>query len=328
MLTINIISTALSPITHMHGVAGNVALLQREAVIDEGGGLHFVPCLSGNALRHVLVRTPAAQYMADAIGLDVMPYQLADLLWHGGRLTKANPLTAKETKELMGYIPFFALLGGALPGQILQGCLKVSRALLICSETAHIIEKQTGVHVESAQGAESFVGSYQYTRGAEENNPEAIADRMIYEGECVRVGAKFYHTLSLENPSRLAIGCLLRALYDASKDIGGMGRIGHGELHMEWHCAEIDDPYAYIKDYEEYIQKTAAIITERLLGLFDAPKAKDTPELGVMDDTPKEAKKSRKKAAEKADRLVKKEAVKQLKAQNVELDFFGAVPEA
>ena len=326
MLTIQIISTALSPITHMHGVAGNVALLQREAVIDEGGGLHFVPCLSGNALRHVLVRTPAAQYMADAIGLDVMPYQLADLLWHGSRNEEFSS-KRKETKELMGYIPFFALLGGALPGQILQGCLKVSRALLICSETAHIIEKQTGVHVESAQGAESFVGAYQYTRGAEENNPEAIADRMIYEGECVRAGAKFYHTLSLENPSRLAIGCLLRALYDASKDIGGMGRIGHGELHMEWHCAEIDDPGAYIKDYEEYIQKTSAIISERLLGLFDAPKAKDTPELGVMDEIPKEAKKSRKKAAEKADRLVKKEAVKQLKAQNGELDFFGAVPE-
>lgn len=305
-MLIHFISTALSPITHMHGTAGNVALLQREAVLGTDGQVYSVPCLSGNALRHVLVRVAAARYLCEAVGLDSVPYQLADLLWHGGRLTKSNPLTATETKDLLAAVPFLALLGGALPGQILQGCLKVSRALLICAESADLIERRSGVTVHGVGGAESYVGSYLYTRGAEENNPDAIADRMIYEGECVRAGAKFYHTMTLEGASPLVIGCLLKALTDASKDIGGMGRIGHGELQIEWACDEIGDADALIKDYETFVKASAGPVRERLLSLFGEKQAEVKAEK-------KPAKRGKKAAIE---------------AQATTDDFFSALPEA
>lgn len=310
-MLIHFISTALSPITHMHGTAGNVALLQREAVLGIDGQVYSVPCLSGNALRHVLVRAAAARYLCDAIGLDAMPYQLADLLWHGGRLTKANPLSAADTKDLLSAVPFLALLGGALPGQIIQGCLKVSRGLLICAESADIIERRSGVAVHNVGGAETYVGAYLYTRGAEENNPEAVADRMIYEGECVRAGAKFYHTMTLENASPLVVGCLLKALKDASKDIGGMGRIGHGELHVRWACDEIDDADALIRDYEAFVMASADVAREHLLGLFGAEKPEKKPV---------------KKSAKKAKTTTHEEAADEaLKAVKTDYDYFAEV---
>lgn len=322
MITLHMLSTAVSPITHMHGTAGNVALLQREAILGVDGQVYSVPCLSGNALRHSLVRAPAARHLCEAVGLDAMPYQLADLLWHGGRLTKATPLSAAATKDLLDSVPFLALLGGALPGQILQGCLKVSRGLLVCSEAADLIERRSGVAVQNTHGAETFVGSYLYTRGAEENNPEAIADRMIYEGECVRAGAKFYHTMTLESASPLAVGCLIRALRDASKDIGGMGRIGHGELHIEWACDGIADENALVADYDAFLSASADVIREGLLGLF-VEKTDDADDSGGA----KKATKKSKKAAKKADDEVKRQAVDALKGADSGLDFFGAVPE-
>lgn len=316
MITIHMLSTALSPITHMHGTAGNVALLQREAILGKDGQVYSIPCLSGNALRHSLVRAPAAEYMCKAIDMPLMPYQLADLMWHGGRLTKANPLTASATKALLDSVPFLALLGGALPGQILQGCLKVSRGLLVCDEAADIIERRSGVAVQNTHGAETFVGSYLYTRGAEENNPDAIQDRMIYEGECVKAGAKFYHTMSLETTSPLAIGCLLKALTDASKDIGGMGRIGHGELHIEWACTNIavGDERTFIDGYSDYLKQNADTVKSALMDLFDEPVKVET------EEKKKPAKRSKKATDDKA----KQDA---LNATQTDLDFFGATPE-
>jgi hypothetical protein len=158
------------------------------------------------------------------------------------------------------------------------------------------------------------VGSYLYTRGAEENNPEAVADRMIYEGECVRAGAKFYHTMTLETASPLAIGCLIRALRDASKDIGGMGRIGHGELHIEWACDGIDDENELVQNYDAYLSISADAIREGLLSLFtEKAEPADKPE-----------KKAAKKAKKTADDKAKVEA---LKATQTNADYFAAIPE-
>lgn len=314
MITLHMLSTAISPITHMHGTAGNVALLQREAILGVDGQVYSIPCLSGNALRHSLVRAPAARHLCETVGLDTMPYQLADLLWHGGRLTKATPLSANATSELLDGVPFLALLGGALPGQILQGCLKVSRGLLVCSEAADLIERRSGIAVQNTHGAETFVGSYLYTRGAEENNPEAVADRMLYEGECVRAGAKFYHTMTLETASPLVVGCLIRSLRDAAKDIGGMGRIGHGELHIEWASDGVDDENALAENYDAYLSLSADAVRESLLDLF-TEKA----------EAPAKSEKSKKKAEKKtADDKAKVEA---LKATHTDDDYFGAVPE-
>lgn len=320
-MILHFISTALSPITHMHGVAGNVALLQREAVIGPDGQAYSVPCLSGNALRHALVRVSAARYLCDAVGLKDVPYQLGALLFHGGSLTKDTPLTAAQTKDLLDAVPFLALLGGALPGQILQGALKVSRGLLICSEAADIIARRSGVMPQNVGGSESYVGAFLYTRGAEENNPDAIGDRMIYEGECVKAGAKFYHTMTLEGAvSPLVTGCLLKALRDASKDIGGMGRIGHGELSIEWASEDIDDADKLIKDYEDFVTSTADAVRETLLGLFGG---------GTDAPAPKPKKAAKPKAAKaKADEPKAADSdgeTRQARLQDACGDFFGEV---
>lgn len=303
MITIHIIATALSPITHMHGTAGNVALLQREAVFTRDGELVAIPCLSGNALRHALVRTPAAEYLLNTCGLTDISYQLGDFLFHGGKLTKASPLSVRDTASLLRAVPSLALLGGALPGQILEGVLRVSRAILICRESADVIERRAGIELGAYHGCDEFVDSYLYTRSAEANNPDAICDRMIYEGECVRAGAKFYMTLTLDTRDRRVIGCLLKALKDSAGYIGGMSRIGHGELSFMWASDDIDedDESKLISEYENYVKRSSAVIADALTGLFDKP------------------------APEKAEKPAKGKGKKKLPES--ELDFFSEVPE-
>lgn len=259
MFELYAITTALSPITHMSGVSGNAALLKREQIITDEGTACQVPCISGNALRHALVRSPAASYLYKTAGLKDTSYQMADFLWHGGKLTKASPISCAKVKELMSMIPSVALLGGALPGQILEGALKVSRAILVCKETACIISSMTGFDVKPTMGAEYFVSPYLYTRSCVSNDPDAVSDRMIYEGETVCAGSKFFHKFSIESEDPLVIGCLIHSLLSSSRSIGGMGRIGHGELAFEWSAKDVK-----IKDLQKFVSLYTSHLTSNI----------------------------------------------------------------
>jgi hypothetical protein len=101
-----------------------------------------------------------------------------------------------------------------------------------------------------------------------------------------------------------------------------MGRIGHGELHIEWACDGIVDENALVADYDAFLSASADAIREGLLGLF-VEKTDDADDSGGA----KKASKKSKKAAKKADDEVKKQAVDALKGADSGLDFFGAVPE-
>ena len=54
---INFLATALTPITHMMGTKGNEALINREAVYVDGKVVN-IPYLSGNSIRHKMIREP------------------------------------------------------------------------------------------------------------------------------------------------------------------------------------------------------------------------------------------------------------------------------
>ena len=69
MPVIHFLLTASEPITHMMGTRGNVAILNRETVLGDGTPPVEVPVLSGNALRHALMREPAAGLLVDGLGI-------------------------------------------------------------------------------------------------------------------------------------------------------------------------------------------------------------------------------------------------------------------
>ena len=274
MPVIHFLLTASEPVTHMMGTRGNVAILNRETVLSKENPPVEVPVLSGNALRHALMREPAAGILVDGLGIKgETSFQLADLLYHGGNLTGGKTLNGEALREFCRAVPFVRVFGGAFPGNIVPGILHVGRGLLACAETRDTIIRLSGIDIGySAPPCDECIGEYQYTRGCED-----VAEddrRMIYSGECVLRGAKFYCRVELADCAReLEVGCLFSALQAADNVIGGCGRAGHGLLSIEYSC-EYTQEYvdACVAKYLAFVRDNATDAVARLNGLFDPEK--------------------------------------------------------
>lgn len=251
---IHCLSETLSPLTHMMGTAGNEAIINREQVYSNGK-LREVPVLSGNAIRHRMIREPGAIYLIKQCGLmGKLTIDQANYLLNGGSLTESSTTeNLGRIAEMQTLLPLIRLLGGSLKNQVVGGSLYVLRGVLVCEENRPALTKLLPEDIslpESAlRSAEDFVAQYQYTRGDASRRansaqlmeiPEDIGDDksnlMIYSGQAVVPGALWYHGFILQNISPLEVGALLHALqqWEAhGSTIGGQARIGHGQLRME-----------------------------------------------------------------------------------------------
>jgi len=262
-------STALSPVSHMSGTEGNEAILNRECVMTETGR-RFVPVLSGNAIRHRMIREPAGLHLIHECGLaGKINKRAANFFLHGGSLSESTArvdLNAKmEMKERM---PFVRLIGGALPDAIEEGSLRVDQGVLCCRENASRIGAISGLGAPSyLRSAEDFVGGWQYTRSdAARNEPDVIDRRqpdddesnlMIYSGQNVIPGATFIHGFTLEHAGPLEVGCLLMGIslwLSAGGHIGGMASRGHGKLDTRLLLPDGIDGQLLIDTYIEHVR--------------------------------------------------------------------------
>jgi len=249
-LKIHMLSTAASPITHMMGVQGNESILNREKVLHDGDVVD-VPVLSGNALRHRMIREPGALYLVDACGLrGKLNIDQANYMFTGGSLTESSTTdNLWSIAKLQEISPLYRLLGGSLRNQIIGGSLFVGRGVLVCDENKTTLEKVYPEVFDMDLGellpANKFISKYQYTRGDASRMKDAASmvenleehvhtNLMIYAGESVVQGAIFYHDLVLYNVSPLEVGAALHAVtawQNAGGTIGGSARIGHGRLN-------------------------------------------------------------------------------------------------
>lgn len=246
-------SEAVSPITHMSGTAGNEAIIAREAIVTPRGKLG-VPYLSGNAIRHRMVREPGARWLIEEYGL-IGRLSLAQLnfLFHGGNLTEGGGReNTARIAEFQRLFPLGRLIGGTLPDQILAGSLVVWRGSLVCEENRGYLEAVLpapfpGALPSRLRPAESFVTGYQYTRGDAAKSSAGLASResltageassnlMIFAGQSVARGAAFLHGFTIEHGSILELGALLWSLslwQAAGGTIGGQASRGHGRLKL------------------------------------------------------------------------------------------------
>lgn len=279
---IHFLSEAVAPVTHMGGVSGNEAVLNREKVVH-GNKVADVPVLSGNALRHKLIREPGAMHLVDVCGLrGELNIDQANFMFTGGSLTEsATSDNIPLISEMQSVSPLFRLLGGSLRNQVVGGSLYVSRGILACEENRTTIEKMCPVALDGLDNmlpAQSFVSSRQYTRGdaAHMKDADEIIDDiedakdsnlMIYSGESVIQGAVFYHNMTLYNVSSLEAGAALNAVhrwYNSGSTIGGSARIGHGELDtvimsdglVDW-FGSLKDPAELVADYCKHAEENA-----------------------------------------------------------------------
>lgn len=240
------ISEVLSPLTHAKGTEGNEMVIAREPVTTSGG-VRYVPHISGNAIRHRLVRDPGAWFLIDEWDLaGKLSMSQLNMLFHGGNLTEGGGReNTSRISEMERLFPLIRLLGGSLPSQILSGSMLAWRGTLVCEENRDRIGRLVpGEWMESRRlrPAESFVDSYQYTRGdAVKTAPSALppgecdgpSNLMIFSGQCVLAGAIFVHGFVLQNCSDLELGALLLSLrlwQSRGGTIGGQSARGHGRL--------------------------------------------------------------------------------------------------
>lgn len=322
------ILTCLSPLTHMAGISGNEALINRHTVIN-GGQLYDVPVLSGNALRHVLVREPGADFIYNACELhDSLNVNQAWFMYNGGSLTDSTISdNLKKIAAMQELLPLYRLLGGSLTNQVLAGSIHVGVGRLFCEEERENLEKLLPPSLAALpikmRSCEDYIGKYQYTRTdiqrmrgiaktSEESEGAEKANLMIYSGQNVIAGAKFYVPLTLKNISKMELGAFVAAVSDwqeSSGTVGGMARIGHGQMHFEFTIEgkdfagkqlESEDLAMLADKYRTYTVENKDAIRVWLDETFPAKK-------------PKAVKPKRDKAKGDTEQLA--------------LDFFGAVDE-
>ena len=295
---VHCLSEAQSPITHMMGTSGNEAIINRESVLYDGL-VRQVPVLSGNAIRHKMVREPGAMHLIKSCGLEgKLNLDQANYLFNGGNLTESSPTenTAKIA-EMQELLPLLRLLGGSLRNQVIGGSLIVGRGILVCEENRETIEKMLPNDFKLPEArlrsCEDFIDQYQYTRGDAKKRKDAhlimenvendSSNLMIYSGQSIIPGAMFYHQFILQNISSLEIGALLNSLYEwdeAGATIGGSARIGHGRLQtyflieMENGPEEHSDPKKLVESYRGYCETKKSDIANWLFKTFPGKEIK------------------------------------------------------
>lgn len=304
------LSEVLSPLTHAKGVEGNESLIAREPVVTPAG-VRFIPHLSGNALRHRLVRDPGAWFLIDQWELSgKLAMSQLNFFFHGGNLTQGgNRQNTARITDMERLFPLIRLLGGSLPDQILSGSLLSWRGTMVCEENRERIARLTPhgweFGDEKLRPAESFVGDYQYTRGQaatsapsllpKTSDPEEASNLMIFSGQCVLAGAAFVHGFVLQHVSDLELGALLLSLrlwQNAGGTIGGQAARGHGRLSTSLHVDPIADEDSVIGAYVDHVRTVkdeALKFLDAVYGAARADKAEKPAKKGKAKDATPES---------------------------------------
>ena len=274
---VTVLYEAKSPITHMKGVSGNEALINREAIFTERGKT-YVPVLSGNALRHKTIREPGARHLIREYELNgKLTIDQVNFMLVGGTLSESSVTSnLKIISEMKECFPLFRLLGGSLRNQILAGSLQSGRGVLVCEENRKVLKGLLPKEFElpmRLKSFEDFIDKYQYTRGDIKNNKginNYLSEKdqsesrdstlMIYSGQTIMSGSLFYQDIVIPNVSKYELGAYLSSIkiwIESGGIIGGKSSIGHGKLkpsiYIESTNGKIEDFDNYINLYNDYI---------------------------------------------------------------------------
>lgn len=282
----------LSPLTHMMGTNGNEAIINREAVLYNKRICH-IPVISGNALRHKMIREPGAFYLINACDLEgKMGIDQLNFMFNGGSLVESSvSCNINKISDMKEKLPLYQLLGGCLRNQIVSGSLNVGRGMLVCRENIDRINSLLPEEFQLAAdifSSDRFIAQYQYTRGDavkmkdfdllaeldEQNEAEKEKSHlMIYNGQSIVAGSLFYINLVVNNANELEIGSLLHAMSNWNGMIGGQGSRGHGKCRLSIINCNIDIDRC-VDLYTAHVDKNKDGIKAWLFDTFPVKKEK------------------------------------------------------
>ena len=138
------IITLQSPLMHGGETGSNVTPFRREKRIAADGRVKLLPFLSGNSLKHRVIRQPGVDFMIQVLGLP--DGWLGDnkealhLLYSGGAMSKRGAnIDLEAWRDLCELVPILGLCGGALGNHMEESYLRVGDAIPICADYLHLI---------------------------------------------------------------------------------------------------------------------------------------------------------------------------------------------
>lgn len=282
------LSKTVTPCTQMLGVVGNEAIVNVEDVRTPLGN-RKVPMLSGNAIRHRVLRAPGADHIIDACGLNgKLSRDVLNLLYHGGlKREKAKSPSLNRIAEMQRLFPLLRLLGVCLPEAIVSGELVAYRAMLVCKENKTRIDSiaPDGWDCETHLApASAFVERWQYVRGvikhslahsATDTTDADESTMMPFAGTCVIPGAEWVHGFSVSSCSQIEFGCILHCLQKWDADgasIGGQSSRGHGVLALSFTDDSGFEHEESVAMYQRHCEENSAACSAFLAGCYGAAK--------------------------------------------------------
>lgn len=135
-LRCDMVFTMLSPLHHGQGAEGNESLFRRQRMVVKGDVLDL-PVLSGNSLKHNLIRAPGVRHMLRILDIPEQSLSRAavHLLFSGGALSKTgSAINIAEYRRLQTLIPILGVCGGATGNTMVQSSVTVGDAYPVCEE--------------------------------------------------------------------------------------------------------------------------------------------------------------------------------------------------
>lgn len=204
-----------------------------------------VPSISGNALRHCLIREPGANRLIQSLGLE--PYTdrvgehlgigITRFLYGGGQLAaKAKAPSASDVleAELRSRYPIVDAVGGSTDSWLM--------AESACKVAGWVVCEENNLATQAIAGIESQVSIFDYLSEETKTRTgiggkDKESGQMIFSYETLAAGLPLVVEI-LFNPftQPLTIGAVWQAVHDWADDggiVGGRSQIGHSRFALE-----------------------------------------------------------------------------------------------
>lgn len=191
---IEIIATALEPIVHGAGNAGNTQLLRRRPwwyVDDRGVATEaHLPFVSGNSVKH-RIRDGAVRYALDAMGVEDGSRTKAeiDLLFSGGHLNKSGAaVDLSQARKLAELFPALSLCGYSAGNAMEESKISVDPLNLVCRENRDRMPAELREHPMAAVYSDALCSEEFGTR--HDKATSAIGRRWLTAGASADVAER------------------------------------------------------------------------------------------------------------------------------------------
>lgn len=276
--------TALEPVVHGAGTAGNSLLMRTQDVLLPGGRRTSVPYVSGNSIRHRL-RDALAWHLLRTLDVPegTLGKPAADLLWSGGALASGHVADLGLAREAQQVLPGLGLLGYAARSDLTAGTLAADSAHLVCAENAWRLPARLASHPHAAlpagaMRADDFAVRNDIT-GTPADRYVALAEgtresvQMIHDMQVIRPGSVLFAGLHCYCPAAGHLAALAAACDEAMPGLDGRRTmtLGAGRAHGHGTCevsglAAIGDLAAMKAAYEDHLRAAGR---SAVLGLLD-----------------------------------------------------------